>query len=149
MPNSSGPRPDRCWEDGYKVSQTTLEKQLHTAIISAFNPHPTAYSKVVAVLIHFDDEDIGVGAVEDDLATTFQQFYKFAVKKWVLQSQGNVQFQSHQLLCELGEYLEHGCLIILVYSGQAKSTFDSKGVGHELILGYVSFEHAFMIEIAC
>jgi hypothetical protein len=144
-PSYAGPRPAHAWNSASKMSQTVLQNNLDTAIKSAFNPHPTAYSKVIAVLLHFDNDDIGVTALENELAETFQKFYGFSVKQILLLSKKNPQMQLFGILSglETNNYTGQGCLVILVYSGHSESVPPAQNDRHfNLILGYVCFSHA-------
>jgi len=109
--------------DQPKLTLASLRSDLQASIDKAFDPHPTAYKKVVFQFLHFHNNDIqGVEALERQLGTFLQTAYGFDIRYKEIGKHPvfNVGMEVTDLLNDLGKECGKGCLLVLVYSGHGK-----------------------------
>jgi uncharacterized protein (UPF0297 family) len=131
-PRSGGPRPPHAWTKRGKLSTSELQQDILGAVKSAFDPHPSSYRKAIAVLMHFENDDIGCEKLEDDLAKTFENSYGYNVRQLTFRNHQKPVIELTRCLMDLDEkgYNEENCLIILVVSGHG-ATIE---VGRKVVL---------------
>ena len=121
-PQISSVRPTRAW------SRTTIGiddavKDIETSISNALTSGREPYQKVVALLFHWDNDDMGVEPLENELAEIFRQFYDFDVEQEVIPADPErstaAYFMQGRLLAFSNKYKGPGNLLIYVYSGHA------------------------------
>ncbi|KAF3044311.1 hypothetical protein E8E12_007146 [Didymella heteroderae] len=119
--SGTGPRPSRSLQPPKKLKYSVFKQQLRQAACDAFAAgHPAKYDQVNVVMMHFDNDDMGVGGQEDELAETFEREYGFVVEKTV----GAVFTK-----LRTRRALEKNCLVILVFSGHGLILNDMLEVG--------------------
>ncbi|KAL8941025.1 MAG: hypothetical protein Q9211_001991 [Gyalolechia sp. 1 TL-2023] len=81
------------------------------------------YTTVGVLMMHWDNDDIGVEPLEQDLATVFSELYNFNVETFVIPSHpqtGNVMnIMNRRLMDFTARYEGPRSLLIYVYSGHA------------------------------
>ncbi|KAE8842666.1 hypothetical protein HRS9139_01963 [Pyrenophora teres f. teres] len=121
----SGPLPPRAFSAPTKIPKQELQDELQAAVSSAVGGGSVKpYKKVVAMLIHFEQDDIGVIPLETELARTFNQYYGIdQIKRLEIPRKGEPVWVVQQALLELHHlgYTEKNCLVILVFSGHGQS----------------------------
>ncbi|XP_014561685.1 hypothetical protein COCVIDRAFT_22371 [Bipolaris victoriae FI3] len=107
-----------------------LRKELEAAIASA-NRKPKVYNKTAAILVHFQDDDVKCGIVEDELATTFRDV--LGIEKVVrvsleAEKTGKLIFENIRAFFELHpeNQCADDCLDIFVISGHGRRHVDMR-----------------------
>ncbi|KAF9695314.1 hypothetical protein EKO04_007111 [Ascochyta lentis] len=121
--NSGGPRPERAFLDPHKAGLKSIQRYLQTAVDKAFVPtHPAEYTAVTVVLLHFDNDDLGIGDLERELGVVFRDWYGFRVQHHRLPSSGNPRLILTNILLKLINegFADQGNLVVLVFSGHAQ-----------------------------
>lgn len=138
-PGGTGARPTRSLMPPKKLKYAEVKAQLRQAAKDAFPPnegHPAKYKHVTAVLLHFDNDDMGVAGQENELAKTFETEYEFDVTRILLPGKNipkadlpeEVVSATVKKLRQQGA-LEKNCLVILVFSGHGLIINDTLEVG--------------------
>ena len=105
------------------LSAQAIQTELETAVASATGSRASkVYKKISAVLIHFDDDDIGCDAPEKELAETFRRFYHIDNIRYIQIQNQNPHLALALVFNDLDDngYTSEGCLVILVFSGHGK-----------------------------
>ncbi|KAA8623595.1 hypothetical protein A1F94_003684 [Pyrenophora tritici-repentis] len=72
----SGPLPPQAFSIPSKITKQELQDEFQGAVSSAVGGgRVNPYKKAVVVLIHIEQDDIGVVRLETKLAETFREFY--------------------------------------------------------------------------
>lgn len=118
-------RPARAFSSPSKISSKDLQKELQCAVTSALGGGPAMpYKKAAVVLIHFENDSIGVVDLENELAATFQEFYGITdIERVELLQEEDPNAALHTKLFELMSkgHTEKNWLIILIFSGHGES----------------------------
>ena len=126
----SGPRLDRAFEAQKTVKLAEVKQQLEAAFTKAFThgSYPRDYKQVNVVLLHFNNDDLKVSALEDEIAETFRDEYGYTVQQVVLSEKNTVGtlgpgFEVVDIISELEKKggLDAKCLVIIVFSGHGKA----------------------------
>ncbi|USP77905.1 hypothetical protein yc1106_05179 [Curvularia clavata] len=107
-----------------QLSTQAIQTELQTAVASGTGGRaPKVYKRISAVLIHFEDDDIGCDGLEKELAETFRNFYNINNIKHLLIKNENAHLAVSRVLVELTDKGCTGkdCLVILVFSGHGKA----------------------------
>ena len=123
----SGALPTRAFEKAAKIPKDEIRQKLQSAVTSAIGGGPVnAYKKVAVGMIHFANDDIGVVPLENELASTFVNFYGIHdIRRIVIPRnvRNTILYLNTTLLEPLAQNQnnEANCLLILVFSGHGVS----------------------------
>jgi hypothetical protein len=118
-------RPSQSWGQERKTEIQAMQRDINTALKSAFNPHPAQYNRAICILFHFENDDIGVASLEKELEDVFKQGFRYITRRVILKGNVTVQFKEISTWLEKQRYTEEGNLIILVFSGHGELARDS------------------------
>jgi hypothetical protein len=118
-------RPPHSWGQEQKTEIQAVQKDINTALKSAFSPHPAQYNRAICILFHFENDDIGVASLERELEDVFKQGLRYITRRVILKGNITVQFKEISIWLEKQRYTEEGNLIILVFSGHSELARDS------------------------
>jgi hypothetical protein len=117
-----GLRPPHSWSEARKTAMGQVQQQVNNAIKSAFNPHPSKYKRAIAVLFHFDNDDLGIDPLEKQLGQVFKNYYGYEIRYETLKSKGKPEIGIQDVTRWLHNdgWTGAGNLIILVFSGHGQ-----------------------------
>ena len=124
------PRP-LAFRESSKVKLETFRSDIQAAVDHAFDPHPTAYRKVIVQFFRFYNDDIyGVADLENELGNIFVNTYAYDVRYSVIganQELKNPSMEVSSILTALGvECTGKGSLVIIVYSAHGKVLWNKR-----------------------
>jgi hypothetical protein len=138
FPHTSLLKPPHAWSKPHQTPLPQIQQDLTHALHSAFPSHPTYYERVIAVLIHFDNDDRGVGPHLHDLGNVFVREYGFEVRHVTLHANGNASVCLKSALLDLEKQgYKSGNLIVLVFAGHGEVCKDKYTARISLKIGYV------------
>jgi hypothetical protein len=107
----------------YLETLQNLEEQLNKAIGGAYAASRTSYQKVSVLMMHWENDDLGVVASQAELATVFRTVYGFEVSRFVIPSQRTTQYAQRKTVSALESMIEEldmpNSLFIVQYSGHS------------------------------
>ncbi|KAF2788563.1 hypothetical protein K505DRAFT_366377 [Melanomma pulvis-pyrius CBS 109.77] len=83
---------DDCVTAGPAIVEVTgknveeYQEDIRKAISTAFNPHPTAFTKVSVLLMHWENDDLDVALLEQELGKVFEEIYGFDVEYYEIKA---------------------------------------------------------------
>jgi hypothetical protein len=107
------------------ASLQVLAERLNTAIGGAYpaTRARTSYKKVGVLMIHWENDDIGVQSSQDQLASVFRTVYGYEVSRFVIPSGRSTQFAQRATRRALGDMMDEldspNSLLIVQYSGHS------------------------------
>jgi hypothetical protein len=120
-------RPPHSWAQGKKTEIQGIQRDINTALKSAFNPHPSQYQRAIVVFFHFSNDDLDVAPLELRLEKVFNKRYGFTTRRVLLQQNPRLEFTNVINWLDNQGYTNQGNLIILVFSGHGELAKNSKG----------------------
>ncbi|KAF1947471.1 hypothetical protein EJ02DRAFT_461660 [Clathrospora elynae] len=111
------------------IQRAKRHSDIQDAMKSASNSHPFVYKRAVAVLMYFEDDDIGCTDLEEELAATFHNLFNFAVRKLTYGNNKDIRTELIRVLLDLVKknYTYKGSRVILVYSGGSITKASNSG----------------------
>jgi hypothetical protein len=120
-------RPPHSWKEQRNTNIQAIQDDIHNALRSAFNPHPAQYGRAICVLIHFDNDDIGVQPLAEEPERVLKQRFKYVTMRLILKGQATLELRQMIMWLETQKYTDEGNLIVLVFSGHGEVATDTLG----------------------
>ena len=96
----------------------TFGERLEAAVNRACPSSPSRYKEVHALLLSWQDDDLGVNREIAELKTTFDQIYRFDVEEWRIPSEHAPKALRTRITNFLNAYEDENNLLIVYYGGR-------------------------------
>ncbi|KAL8711948.1 MAG: hypothetical protein Q9220_003644 [cf. Caloplaca sp. 1 TL-2023] len=108
----------------YQMDLTEATAQIDAAIARGLPTHSKPYKKVTVLMMHWDNDDMGVNAQERELAHIFTDVYNFTVESYLIPTTGKggpAIYAAMHVANFVKEHQGPQNLLIIVYSGHARA----------------------------